>query len=582
MPSDKIWLSGDCIKEDGIYIYNSGPENGTLIFNTYSGESPSFSDFNYYEPSMFSFLDEWYIAYDNVEFTWNNMQLKDRLSFVCEYGGLEDPYIKPVRTIGDANALITNIRNLSTVTDVSKLKVTFTSSDSRQSFSATNIRKTSSTSITVNIPPGTGVFNLTITTNGQQPQYTWSTIFRYEAPHIALVYLDSVAQGTLVSITGKNFGSNSNMVSNIALGNNLATCSGVQVIEDGFLTCTLSSTIDTFIYPINITVDSIFYTATKPAINNNNRYLSTFWGNSNVTGSSIYSHALVAEGLSGYLSYVEQSTQSMYKLLARYYAQLEWPRFWTSLAYDTTQGFYITTDGPNANKQVTNYYPAPPTQAPAYIYDFVAMTYNVSLASNPWGTVSEFFIDSPQFELDTYSVPTKGATIWMLVSKGGTYFSQYSFQFQGRTTPFARLDYYPPRKDMTFDAGYGGPFPIIVTTNLKNKNLTTTKYFSYSPPSIIHMSNLGPNGGVITVTGDNFYTNASLISIKVGNDTCVGVKFVLPHQEFTCTIPTPSGSLLGGRNVDVSLNGTKARAPTIFQYSRQIIRDEWCLDLNRW
>ncbi|GAM26715.1 hypothetical protein SAMD00019534_098900 [Acytostelium subglobosum LB1] len=552
-----FWISGDDTNQHGIYLYNSGPEKGTLMYNTFTGESPYYSYFNYMEPSDYPFLVEEYVGFDQVESCWNNMEGNKLYPFVCEYGGMELPYIEPVRTIGDDNIMITNIlnMNLSSTSSSAMITVNFKNVDGR-SFTASNIRVISKTSLQVSIPAGTGQYNVLVS-NGA---VTLKTTFQYQSPHIAVVYL-SLNSGSQMTITGKNFGTSSKLVLAIDLGLNPAQCINPNVIEDGLITCQLSGTINNYLSPINITVDKNFHTAIKPAFNTNGRFFSCFSQFGNFTGSLKYTHSLKIEGLTPFQGYIDsQSTLDLYKLLCRSFPNDPQPFFWTSVNYNSTTNYFQVMDGPKAYQKV-NLYPAalPPTSSLPYQFNLSSVAYYPSPVSDYVGALSEFYIDKPSFALDVTEFPTSGGPMVMTINRGGTYLSNYTLTYQSVNMSNFKIDLYSPKLKLFVAPGFGGPFPVVLTTSLDIKR-SSIQYIKFTPPTIIDIKSMHPDGGRFTITGANLYTDPTLLDVGIGHDKCTDITFITPHLKIACTLAKPSGGLNTTLSVQLSLNGTKAPA----------------------
>ncbi|EGC34621.1 hypothetical protein DICPUDRAFT_34701, partial [Dictyostelium purpureum] len=74
---------------------------------------------------------------------------------------------------------------------------------------------------------------------------------------------------------------------------------------------------------------------------------------------------------------------------------------------------------------------------------------------------------------------------------------------------------------------------------LSNETATNTDmmFIEFAHPTINNASEVsGETGGVLTIQGDNFGTNPSLIRVDIGKFNCFDIKVTVPHKELTCLL----------------------------------------------
>jgi hypothetical protein len=98
---------------------------------------------------------------------------------------------------------------------------------------------------------------------------------------------------------------------------------------------------------------------------------------------------------------------------------------------------------------------------------------------------------------------------------------------------------------------------ILTVSHLVN---SLTSSLSYNAPTIttIVPSVVKHSGSTITITGSNFGTNVSLISVEIASFYCSSYAIIAMHLSFTCTTPIFSGSILNAQ-VSVTVEGLRSR-----------------------
>ncbi|GAM24165.1 hypothetical protein SAMD00019534_073400 [Acytostelium subglobosum LB1] len=266
------WISGLSKsrpdRDFGIYYYSSGPESGTLMYDVYTDKCTTFCNFDASEPNLQPDDNEIYLmSYHSLNGSWNNIEgPKTMFYFVCEYGGLQDPYIPPIRIGADQ---VINITNYSGIDFKIPIDIEFTKRSTGEKVNCTNPVGSSYGGIYCILDKsGSGSYNVRIT-NGQT---ILNTTFQYRPPRITVIYPEfnstgyvSLTKGSTLTVSGDNFASDSLMSIHFADGTN---CANISTIKTGVLKCTLDKdilNIENSILPITIIADSIYGQSIKPA-----------------------------------------------------------------------------------------------------------------------------------------------------------------------------------------------------------------------------------------------------------------------------------------------------------------------------
>jgi len=112
--------------------------------------------------------------------------------------------------------------------------------------------------------------------------------------------------------------------------------------------------------------------------------------------------------------------------------------------------------------------------------------------------------------------------------------------------------------------GTGKNLNAFIRINTETDAGTGTGKFSYAPPSvsqIVPMNQLP--GENITIKGNSFGDELSLISISIGGTPCIYVDLVTPHTELICTTPQILGA---NKSLSIVVNGVQ-NVNDVFSYT---------------
>eukprot|EP01132_Coremiostelium_polycephalum_P007419 gene7419-9120_t len=551
-PNQKYWISGSDLKDPGFYKFNSGPEKGLLLYDNYFDICQYFCFWPNGEPNLKP--GENYIHYNSESKFWNNNANNTQFFYICEYGGINEPFIESISsnenkiTIKDFNSFLYQLPTL---------YVNFKHWTRDYQFNCTNIVVSAQDyTLTCNIPPGTGDYEVTIS-DGSKTEYT---TFKFNNPSIYTLYPKFKA-GEVVTITGDSFGTDPSLIQiSFQPGEE---CTSITFLS-GFrnvITCILQSNIKTKFLPITIKVDSQAYTSYKAA------FYSTF-----ANARDMYAHKQKVEGLQGNLGIVD--SQELGTLLQKTCPTQT--ALFMGVAYNVSSSTNFTIiDGPKIGKEINLYY----SSIQPFLLDGDKLsiqidTLQVSTFFSGLGTLTEFsFQDAPTFNLTggTIIIPTNGSAVSIVVNNLGNTFSNISVSFNGNVYRQITRDFIDSHISFMALKGFGGPHSVLVTVEDKS-TLENQFFIDYLPPQISRIYAEHPiktQGGIVTIEGSNFYDDPNAISVYVSGATkalCSELTVIEPHQKLTCRLPSGHTS----SSVVVSLGG-KRSAPYIVEYEKPIV-----------
>eukprot|EP01133_Synstelium_polycarpum_P009825 gene9825-11475_t len=484
------------------------------------------------EPNLLT--NENYVHYNHQTKKFNNIGSSNFFNYVCEYGGLEDAIIPPVRTVGERNATITNLIGWN-LKSSSVVTATFTNVKTSASFVAKDVYVDSATSIQFTMPPGTGTYKVSIALAGTAQ--TKTTTYQYMIPYISAIY-PSVTTAKRLTVTGDNFGT-ANAYS-----------------------CTLASNIpaDVPLLPITLTSDGLTVTSYKAAFSYGSNLYSCW---NSLASRDISLNGFCAnqrvDGLSGHLGYVGDAglATALYQVCADSSLFL-----WTSLVADSSLSPpWTSIAGPNKGLPINLGVLAPSTSNNYYYFKLQTKAYIGVPFDFPIGTLTEFTIDPPVFTTNdkTVYLHTQGDILEIFVNSSGTVLTPTNAIFRGSNIEVTR-DFYTNTVFVPIPAGSGGPYPLnIKVDTFITQNNQSVQYYS---PAVNSVSSINSLGGKVTIKGTDFFTDKTQISVSFGPEkTCDSVQVITNHLEFTCTAPAGTGSV----NVVVTVNGLMS-TPFVFNY----------------
>ena len=112
-------------------------------------------------------------------------------------------------------------------------------------------------------------------------------------------------------------------------------------------------------------------------------------------------------------------------------------------------------------------------------------------------------------------------------------------------------------KTLTCDIPLGTGANQIVYVEVNGVVNTDGAKFTYGTPTVTSVTNVGPLGGTITVTGTNFgpLGTALITSVKFGSATCASASVVTAATTITCTMPKAQITANGGSFAASDLDG---------------------------
>ncbi|EGC39678.1 hypothetical protein DICPUDRAFT_52531 [Dictyostelium purpureum] len=540
------WMGGTDIGQTGVWSWDeNSPEKGQLMYNLYFDKCYTFCLFGNLEPNLIA-NEHWVHTSGSatVPYWNNNGPLAKLSSFLCEFGGLDKPFVPTSPTVG-SNVTITNLGSF----DISQISITFTSRSTLNNFPCTTITKIDSSSVICQIPPGQGKYIIEIKDkSGKSETIYW----HYELPMIggvnAVFKKDEVA-----TITGSNFGTIASEIS-ITMGSPEIKCTNVVIVkEHEVISCKLSETLgeDNKFLPISINVSQSNFVSYKAAVYFEPRYYSGFqtWATFDVSMKN-YSNSLRIDGQVGYLYSMVDNNLRVFlnKTLPkpfnnnRYY-------FWQNAKYIGNRNFVYLT-GPNAGKKCDLIYSntVASFDAAAATWDentrFIIYLDTLELqSSNVTGqsaVITEYGGYSPTFVSNTtHLVNTSGGKVDVKIDNYGTVYSTITVTFRGNNISFVR-DYINGELDVDIPSGFDGPYEIYVNVgNLRTPS--NTQFIDYAPPNIISIPSIPTVGGKVTINGESF--SNTLTNTVLNFPNCQGLQILANYYSYTCTLPAGSGSI---------------------------------------
>eukprot|EP00727_Mastigamoeba_balamuthi_P009485 m51a1_g5159 hypothetical protein (1839) ;mRNA; f:100789-108596 len=109
--------------------------------------------------------------------------------------------------------------------------------------------------------------------------------------------------------------------------------------------------------------------------------------------------------------------------------------------------------------------------------------------------------------------------------------------------------------------GTGGGIKLTVYVRKVSSNSLT---YAYMSPLVRNATSAPIAGGRVTLSGDSFGPDSSLVSVKINGVACTDVAVVSAHEVVACTVAQGRGASLP---VAVTVDGLTAVAPSVFNYT---------------
>eukprot|EP01133_Synstelium_polycarpum_P004946 gene4946-5745_t len=556
LTTDRAWLSGSDSGADGMWTFRSGPEAGNQFYNTYTDQCFTNCHWNTFQPNMLAsdhYLNSVTIA-GNSEIAWDNNSPAGTTSnsYVCEIVDKLEPKLSaPLPTTG-GTIRISNIQSF----DKTSLSVTFKRIGSTYSFVCDSITTVDTSTVDCQVGANSGVFEVTITDASTTSR---TAIYQFQPPFVSYVY-PAYTAGQLVTIVGKNLADNDSQLPqmSIAVGPNKTPCNQITLIYAGAaVTCVVSVTLPaaTTFFPLFVTLNGVTAESRKapfyyPA---NGLFYSAYLGRtpSEIAFGAFSQNIVIGSpGHPGIVFNDNAFKQALIKTIlppvtdsgATYV-------FWAPIKANSTANGYIWSMGPKIGKNVALLHQNILAQS-TYPY-----TYTLNAATNPIGTsttgpgapglatLTEIGGETPVIQVPSvpFSIPTSGQTIAINVDFAGHLFSSVSIT-QPSSGLTLTLEPRDPNHINTFKFTIPPFFGNNFVFGLKIDNIvaTNTITFSSAVPTITSVTTIPVSGNhTVTITGTNFYNDASIVSITIGQDKkiCTSPTFVTPHTSISCTAP---------------------------------------------
>jgi len=561
------WISGsDALSnKTGVWVYSSGPEKGQPMYNLFFDKSYSFTIFQVLEPNLIP-NEHWVHTSGNAASPyWNNIAYTSNISaYICEYGGLDDPFIPTITTSG-GRVIITKLGgyNLATLTVTLTNRVT-----TSQTFQCTSVTAIDSTSASCLMPAGTGRYTVVLLDSAKK---THTLLWQYELPFIQSVN-PFFKTGEKITIAGNNFGTTASAISVVVGTSQTVVCGSVAILKaHEAIACTLPSDITEKLLPITVTVNSLKFSSFKAAIFSptNKLYYSGFLTNANwATSTTNYSQTLRVDGQNGHLATFDNAALWTFlnNTLPVPYAGNQW-NLWQGVRYDpaTTKFYYLNgpKTGLEAPLQYTSITGAVQSTWTASTRFLINMYTGVLQGVAPTvarGTFTEFGGEPIKFTVNrTHGIDTSGGVANIQIDNYGTVFSVLSVLFRSATASFVR-DYINSELDVTIPIGYDGPYEISVTVDGKS-TAAKTQFIDYNAPDITSITKVSTRGGDVTITGTSFFNDITKNTLTFGATACTVPTLVTAHKVLKCTMPAGTGT----RQTTVKVS-SKTSDPYTFAY----------------
>ncbi|PRP82836.1 outer membrane autotransporter barrel domain-containing protein [Planoprotostelium fungivorum] len=434
------------------------------------------------------------------------------------------------------------------------------------------------TLITCVAPSGTGTRPVRVIVN------TLSSLvynFHYQPPIVTTTTPLNSTGGTL-TITGDNFGQLSSLVQ-VTVG--AVICSSI-VINTAYtvITCSLPPNIIGATIPISVVVDGLTGQSTyrsQPPFLFSTSSPPTSGGPIQLTGINFGGNANLSVIVNGQPCLINTASDSVINCNATRsgnshptgsiysvgqttvipYVPYQGPSI-TSISRGEPNGGTVTVSGSNFGIYA-GYLSVAMDGIPCTDVDIISSDYNITCtvppASGPQRSaiITVDGISSSPFTFTYFSPVVSQAssvsTRGNITTLSGLHFgdgklNSVSVTINGSDCPIASSS--ATIIECSVGAGVGANLTGTITVY----NITSQFLLSYLPPTVSSVSSTNTTGGVITISGDNFGVDASLISANVnGLLQCSSIVILAPHTTISCQLDPGSGS---GLPLSVSVAGS--------------------------
>eukprot|EP01117_Protostelium_nocturnum_P011184 TRINITY_DN405_c0_g1_i6.p1 TRINITY_DN405_c0_g1~~TRINITY_DN405_c0_g1_i6.p1 ORF type:complete len:5778 (+),score=1958.70 TRINITY_DN405_c0_g1_i6:207-17540(+) len=402
----------------------------------------------------------------------------------------------PNTTLGGLVSLVgSNFGNLQAFRD-KKISVTYDGN------AVTNFQlQVENSKITFNSPSGTGVHAVQLNVGGQ----TTSTTFAFPAPSLLNVVKSSPTSGSTVVLNGANFG---------------PTPSDVQITIGG-----------SSVYASSISPDQTQLSFTSPSGSGANLTLTL-----SIQGLSV-------NGLFNYLAPTISSVNNGTAV--------------------NNNGGSVTLQGSNfgnvANAVVVtingNATPAKVLSADhnEIVVAFpggVGASQSIKVNVSGQAATSAFAYASPVISDVSGTVGTEGGSAYLTATGLGSDLSKVVVTLNGSVlSGLSFLDAEKTQLSFQVPQGTGANLPLKVTV----AGQTASSVLSYSAPQVSNTEgSTSTSGGLLSVTGSNFGSDAGQITVTVGGVPATDVQVVKPNTDISFKVPSGTGA---NQELKITVNG---------------------------
>ncbi|KYQ94008.1 hypothetical protein DLAC_04907 [Tieghemostelium lacteum] len=566
----ELWVNGiDSIvynanqKYGEIYYDNtSNPFN--LFYSVKSDKCYTYCPWHSTEPNYLS--GEYYtsLKYDSVQYKYYYFNTPDfiLLNVLCEYSALPE-----VSRMDDTGTV--QISGLSTaMLSDTNLKVTFKKGSSNYTCTKTTIANNNYNCKPA--IPGTGTYTIVITSLGiTTTVLDWiappPVIHSIKVPTIS--YIDkSLTNGMILTITGSTFGTDASKIQIrfSVFGSN--SCFDIKFLSDIVnygqqITCTLSWINETSrrgLLPIKITVDGVATIGQRTPIYWNDKFYTGFpyIGQFNFAlNHNMFYVDNKYYGVPAVFTNVEKKS-----LFATFFPPAggklytDWsvwqPVYFTSIGF-----FYFVYGHPQSQQKAFLTYTGSPSYD-NYNINYLIQLYTGALSYTSPGTYPTngvvYEYGNGKTLLNVIRVPpaqpSSGLNSTFRVSDVGHAYTPVSVTIETQPSIPTTLNIvrnfasnyiyvvFPPLPAGT----YRTSLTIESSSYIFQLNYLIPKISSVVAANSTFLNSI-PTSGIMTITGENFYTRADLLNVKIGDVNCTNVFLLEPHTKILCTI---SGSLV--------------------------------------
>ncbi|EGG22489.1 hypothetical protein DFA_04617 [Cavenderia fasciculata] len=528
------WISGSDDKEQGIWRYNTGPEIGEYYYDVFNEKCYTYCPMN---DAAFSFADGNGLVVSTAGLITNKGS-GTLYKVVCEFGGLESknvPRLTPISQPTQGGYVL--IEALSNGFNTTPATVTIAPAGDTIYYSPSV--RTYPTLVEAYVKPGNGGPMTIAITSGAT---TISLPSAFQPPHLRAVYPVFTA-GQLVTLVGNNFGMTASWLT-VTIGTANTACNSIVILEaHNMFTCTLTATLGTNKFlPVTITLGGHTKKFFHPALYypSSGYFVKAF--SVPMIPDIAFFRTTDRFQLYGQIGRVTSVTSTALRTFLQntLASTITW-KLWQN--YFATDNTLVTLVGTSVGAFASDvgYYSSNVPDATAdgcKRFLFTLSTSVTSIANQAdEGYLLLAFNNNPTFiksdRLDSfetsYNCPTSGCSIAFPMTNYGLWNSEIVFTAMGvNITDFKQNG---DRFFVTLPPGYGN---TRLRAIIDNRNPFNSLPISYDPPTI---DTVVIDSGYATITGNNFYSSSSLVSVTVGAAACTSPSFLTPHTVIQCVIP---------------------------------------------